>query len=137
MGSLIDDVSKALASGSSRRAALGALLAGSAASLPWSSEASNDRKQRRRRFKKYLDYCKQWCGYRNMVGTKPYQECVQKAKEGKGSCYATGPGRFCLDKDCPEGTICCPDFVDSSRVTSGECCEDTCTAVNGTNVCLK
>ncbi|MFN8591224.1 MAG: hypothetical protein U0031_07130 [Thermomicrobiales bacterium] len=135
MGSLIDDVSKALASGTSRRAALGALLAGSAASLPWSSEASNQKK--RRRFKKYLEYCKQWCGFRNMVGTKQYEECVKKAKNGKGACYRTGPGRFCLDKDCPEGTICCPDFVGGDPVTSGECCENPCTQINGTNICLK
>ena len=133
MGDAFDRLSMALASGASRRAALAGLLA-SAAALPLTASGRRRRK-RTKKFKKYHDFCRTWCGDRFMDGSNEFGQCVAKAKEGKGACYAEGPGHFCLSlAHCSEHQVCCPFFFSGDPVTEGECCasNEQCAAPNAT-----
>ena len=133
MGEAFDRLSMALASGASRRSALAGLLA-SAAALPLTASGRR-RHNRTKGFKKYLDFCRTWCGRRFMVGSSEFAQCVAKAKEGKGACYTEGPGHFCLSlAHCGKEEVCCPFFFSGDPVTQGECCAATeqCSALNGT-----
>lgn len=143
MGEAIDQLSKALASGASRRAALGGALVGVAAILPWTAEAKNRkrrRKQRHRAFRRYHPYCQSWCADRFLPDAGAAQQCTDDAKQGRGACYAAseqGPGYFCHKvKKCGDGKYCCPSVLGGSPVTEGTCCPtgSSCAFINGTAV---
>jgi hypothetical protein len=132
MGEAIDQLAMALASGTSRRAALAGVLAG-ATSLPWT--AAGRRRHRNKKFKKYLGHCRIWCGHRFPAGSSELAQCIAKAKDGKGACFAEGPGHFCLAlAHCGKHQVCCPFFLTGDPVTDGECCAaaNQCAAPNGT-----
>jgi hypothetical protein len=148
MTEALDRFAKALASGTSRRATLGGLFAGLAASLPWTAEAKKNKKQRRRRrrerkrkkqFQKFQAACEQWCAQQFGASGDEFDACVKQAKEGKGACYSSaeqGPGYFCTEVE-PCGDLnCCPNIFGGGPVTSGECCETECEVLNGTLVCI-
>ena len=141
MGSEIDRLAKALASGASRREALGAAGAGVAALLPWTA-AGNERKKRRRErrrvIQRTLEFCLYWCDEK-FTGDEPaIQSCINAARAGKGPCYSAseqGPGHFCLRvKPCGKGKYCCPSVLGGTPVTEGTCCAKgtVCGFVNGT-----
>ena len=137
MGDAIDGLSRALASGASRRATFGGVLAGAAAFLPWTA-AANRKKRRRRAIKRYLRYCEVWCDERFEGNEAAIQDCIAEAEQGKGPCYsrqAKGPGHFCLRvKECGRRKYCCPVINGGGPVTDGSCCEKGtfCAFVNGT-----
>ncbi len=138
MSDILDGISKALASGASRRAALGGALAGAASTLPWMADAKRRNRNKSKKFKKLLRFCQDWCGSQFMQGTPEFTNCVKKAKEGKGPCYSAteqGPGHFCTKvQPCGKKT-CCPNTT-VGPVTEGECCDkgEACMAANGTFV---
>lgn len=143
MGDTIDRLSKALASGASRRETLAVVVAGSAALLPWTTEGKSSRQQRRRRRKKrllekfapYFEYCEDWCANQFNLGSKELPACINGAKTGKGPCYSEvdkGPGFICTKElTCPSGFECCPDILSPT----GQCCVGGCQAINGTTIC--
>lgn len=139
MGETIDRLAKGLASGSSRRTALASLLTGAAAALPWTAEAKKNKNKRKKKFKKYQAFCRQWCGEKFGFTGKEFNNCVDKAKEGKGACYSSssqGPGYFCREVlKC--GEECCPNLNGGAQVTDGECCVagESCTFLNSTYFC--
>jgi hypothetical protein len=139
MGEALDRLAKALASGSSRRVALGGLLTGAAAALPWTTEAKKKKKKRKKKFKKLQTYCNQWCGEKFGFSGKSFNTCVDKAKEGKGACYsdvAQGPGFYCTHVlQCGE-LNCCPTIDGGEPVKDGECCDGDCALGNGTFFCF-
>jgi hypothetical protein len=149
MGALLDRLAMALASGASRRTAVGGFLAGMAASAPWTEAAKNKRKRRRKRknraqkerrraIARYLDYCQSWCDARFDGNPTDIQSCISAAEEGKGPCYSAaeqGPGHFCLRvKKCGKRKYCCPEVPDGGPVTEGACCRKgaICAFINGT-----
>ena len=142
MNSAIDRLAKALASGVSRRETVTALVAGAAASLPWTVAGKSNKQQRRRRrkqrqlkeFAPYLEYCEDWCAGEFTLGSKQLIECLQLAKTGKGACYQdpAAPGFVCTaEPRCDKGFFCCPNLLGSGR----ECCIGGCEAINGTTIC--
>lgn len=144
MGEMLDRLSKALASDTSRRGALGGLLAGAALTLPWNAEAKNKKKKKRRKkFQPFQQYCADWCGYKFGFSGKEFSNCVNKAKDGQGPCYSPvdqGPGRLCaFQLGCGKGLFCCPLFFPGEKgapVQTGECCFTPCDlTVNGTSFC--
>jgi hypothetical protein len=143
MGEAIDRLAKALASGVSRRSALGGVLAGSAVLLPWTAAAKKrkkKRKQERKVYRQYLEYCHSWCGFRFGSSEAEKQSCNKAAKKGKGPCYSAteqGPGYFCHKvTPCGKNQYCCPLLVGGSPVTEGRCCPKGtfCPNLNGTTV---
>jgi hypothetical protein len=113
------------------------------------AEAKKNRRRRRRRrkerqkkkrFAQLQEFCRQWCGEKFDFAGKAFNNCVDKAKEGKGPCYSStdqGPGYFCSQVlECIEE--CCPDSnTGGNPVTDGECCVDgeSCTFLNATYFC--
>jgi hypothetical protein len=138
VGEALDRISRALASGTSRRTALGGLLAGSAVILPWTAEAKKKKHRHKKKFKKFQESCNQWCGDKFGSSGQSFTSCVNKAKEGKGPCYSSteqGPGFFCTQvKKCGD-LNCCPDLSGGDPVTDGLCCTTDCEALNGTLFC--
>jgi hypothetical protein len=142
MGSEIDRLAKALASGATRREALGAIAAGGAALLPWTA-AGKDRKKRRRQRRRIigrtLEFCQFWCGQK-FTEEAEIQSCINAARTGKGPCYSAsekGPGHFCLRvKSCGDRKYCCPSVLGGDPVTEGSCCAKgtTCGFINSTVV---
>jgi hypothetical protein len=140
MARIIDEFAKALASGASRRSAVGGIFAGATALLPWTAEAAkrNKRKKQRKRrkaIKRYLEYCQFWCEQRFGPETSAIQSCINMAESGKGPCYAEGPGHFCLRvKKCGKGKYCCPELMSGDPVSEGSCCPkgSFCAFLNGT-----
>lgn len=143
MEDMLDRLSKALASDTSRRSALGGLLAGAALTLPWNAEAKNKKKKKqRKRFQPFQEFCSEWCGYKFGFSGKAFSTCVEKAKDGQGPCYSPvdqGPGRLCaFVLGCDNGQFCCPIFFPEQKgapVEIGECCVKPCELLNGTNIC--
>jgi hypothetical protein len=142
MGKDIDRLALFLASGTSRRAALGALLAGGAALLPWTAAGKDKKKRRRQRRKdiaRYVAYCQHWCDEKFTGDEEGIHACIDAAKTGKGPCYSAtekGPGHFCLRvKHCPDHKYCCPTVVGDLPVTEGVCCAKgtVCGFINGTS----
>lgn len=143
MGSTIDRLSIALASGTSRREALGIILASGAALLPWTAAANEKKKRRRQRRKiinRSLEFCESWCKSKFFSDEAAIESCVNAAESGKGPCYAAaekGPGHFCLRvKKCGDGKYCCPESPDGGPVTEGACCPKStvCAFLNGTSM---
>lgn len=176
MGETIDRLAKALAAGASRRETIGALVAGLAAALPWSSAARESpsagqgnfagvgghRRHRRPHhhhghdrhghhkhhhhrgpkpdYAAYLEYCESWCG--GWADTEQdYENCVEQAQSGKGPCYETGPGHYCVRlAHCGKGKSCCPATPwNGVEVTTGVCCtsEEMCDSLNSTHpICV-
>lgn len=141
MGSEIDRLAKALARGASRREALGALLAGGAALLPWTAAGKDKKKRRRQRrrvIQRTLEFCQYWCDEKFTGNEAAIQSCLNAARTGKGPCYSAaekGPGHFCLRvKTCGDGKYCCPSVLASNPVTEGACCArgTVCGFINGT-----
>lgn len=140
MGSEIDRLAKALASGASRREALGAIVASGAALLPWTATAKDKktrRRQRRRIIRQSFEFCQLWCDETFFGNASAIQSCLNAAKTGKGPCYSAtekGPGHFCLRvKPCGKEKFCCPNVIGGDPVTEGSCCAQgtICGAVNG------
>lgn len=131
MGEALDLFSKALASGASRRSALAGLLIGATAVLPWTAEAKKKKKKRKKKFKKYQEFCNEWCGAKFELELKSLNECVNKAKEGQGPCYSSGPGFYC-ENVLKCGEDCCPTIIGGDPVKDGSCCTGECVALNGT-----
>jgi hypothetical protein len=139
VGEALDRISRALVSGTSRRAALGGMMAGMAASLPWTAEGKKKKRRRKKKFKKFQESCNQWCGDKFGFSGQAFNSCVTKAKEGKGPCYSStdqGPGFYCTHVlKCGE-LNCCPTIIDGDPVKDGQCCTSDCQVLNGTFVCL-
>ncbi len=140
MTELLDQFARSLASGASRRAALGALLAGSAAALPFTSEAKKRKTKRKKKFKKFQESCNRWCEAKFASSGQARSACIDKAKEGKGPCYSAteeGPAFYCLTVQKCGDLNCCPTLVGGAPVKDGVCCSTPCslTMVNGTVVC--
>jgi hypothetical protein len=127
MGDALDQFSKSLASGASRRRALGALLAGSVSVLPLTAEGRKNKNKRKRKlqrkFAPYQQACEDWT-------------CLEDARVGKGPCFAAdGSGAACLEK-CPEGQFCCPALLSTGKVGFVECCTTECgLSLNSTLIC--
>jgi hypothetical protein len=148
MGDAIDRLSKALASGRSRREALVALATASVAFLPWTAEGKNKQALRRRRrrqrrlaqFEPFLADCEEWCASTFALGTKQRTDCIDLARTGQGACYSEidrGPGFYCTKEQiCQNGRTCCPDISGGGPVVSGPCCVGGCDAINGTALCF-
>jgi hypothetical protein len=156
MGEAIDRLAKALASGASRRTALGGLFAASAALLPWTATAKNQKKknkkkkkrkkrQQRKAYQRYLEYCQIWCDFRFSLDEGQIQPCIQAAEKGQGPCYSAleqGPGYFCHKvQSCGKNQYCCPLLQGGDPVTEGACCPNgtVCPIVNGSvigNLCV-
>lgn len=142
MSDMLDQFSKSLASGASRRRALGALLAGSVGALPLTAEGRKhkNRKKRklRRRFEPFRQACEDWCTTNAQLpnATVNLGQCIEAAKEGKGPCFATGgSGAACLDQ-CPKGQFCCPALLNTGKVGFVECCTTECgLSLNSTLIC--
>lgn len=143
MESEIDRLAKMLASGASRREALGAVVAGGAALLPWTAAGKDEkerRRQRRRIIRRTLEFCQFWCDEKFTGNEAAIQSCFNAAKTGKGPCYSAseqGPGHFCLRiKKCGDGKYCCPESPSGGPVTEGACCPrgTFCAFINGTVV---
>ncbi|MDF3040683.1 MAG: hypothetical protein K0Q71_3389 [Thermomicrobiales bacterium] len=154
MGVLLDRLAMALASGASRRTAVGGFLAGMAAAAPWTEAAKSKKKRRRQRKKqrrraiaRYVDYCQSWCDERFEGDEEDIQACISAAEKGKGPCYSAaeqGPGHFCLRvKKCGKRKYCCPEVgSEGDPVTDGSCCPKGtfCAFINGTvsgNLCVE
>jgi len=137
----LDQFARALATGASRRAALGALLAGSAAALPFSSEAkkNKNKNKRKKKFQEFQESCNLWCDARFASSIKDQTSCIAKAKEGKGPCYSAteeGPGFYCTNILICKELICCPTLNGGAPVKDGECCSTPCLlTLNGTLIC--
>ena len=138
MGEAIDRLAKLLASGGSRRAAIGSLLTGAAILLPRPIEASRHRRKRTARFQRFQQFCEEWCDIRFGSGSAESQQCIASAKDGKGPCYSSslqGPGYFCTQvQQCGKRGLCCPRITTGDPVTDGECCTsgEACRALNST-----
>lgn len=141
MTEALDQFARALASGTSRRAALGALLAGSAAALPLTSEArkNKNKNKRKRKFQEFQESCNVWCDAKFASSIKDQTSCIAKAKEGKGPCYSAteeGPGFYCTNVLICKEQNCCPTLNGGAPVKDGVCCTNACTfAINGTFFC--
>ena len=102
MKEAFDDLSKALASGMSRREALkrfGIAAAGAVFFLrPGGALGGTDPGRNNR--------CKEFCRF--MYGdTKAGSKCWQDSLHGKGACYDTGPkSEGCKHVECPERSYC-------------------------------
>ncbi len=142
MGDALDQFSKSLASGASRRSALGALVAGSMIALPFTAEGrkSKGKKKRklRQKFAPYQQACEDWCRANSLLpnATINFGLCLKKAAEGKGPCFAPeGAGSVCLDQ-CTGGQFCCPALLSSGKVGAVQCCTTECNlSVNSTLIC--
>jgi hypothetical protein len=144
MGNLLDQLSKSLASGASRRQALGALLAGSAVTLPFTADAGKKRNKKKKKllqkFAPYQQICDDWCRLNSQQANSGvnFGLCTKDAKMGKGDCFSSskgGVGALCVAQ-C-DATTCCPSIGGAGDVMSVQCCSsDLCdTAVNGTMFC--
>ncbi len=100
MKEALDDLSKALASGMSRRdalkrfglAAAGTLLFFRRPGFAHAGESSD---------------CKRFCKFVYGDGTAAYRECWEDAKRGRGVCFEFGPkSKACRSIDCPEHSFC-------------------------------
>lgn len=103
MNDVLDQFSRALASGASRRRALGALLAGPVSALPFTAEGGKKKRKRRlrRKFAPYQQACADWCKVNSQLpnATVNLDLCVENAREGKGPCFGPdGAGAACLDQ---------------------------------------
>lgn len=145
MGDALDQFSKSLASGASRRRALGALLAGSALSLPFTAEGKKNKNKKKKKlqqkFAPYQGVCEDWCMLNSQQSSSGvnFGLCVRDAKIGKGDCFSPskgGVGALCVDK-CA-ATTCCPTILGSGNVDRVECCaSESCdSAINGTMFCV-
>lgn len=143
MGDALDQFSKSLASGASRRHALGALLAGSALALPFTVEGKKNKKKKKlqQKFAPYQGVCEDWCRINSQLSNSGvnFGLCVKDAKTGKGDCFSSskgGVGALCVGK-C-DATTCCPTILGSGDVDRVECCssESCSSAVNGTMFCV-
>lgn len=142
MSDVLDQFSKSLASGASRRRALGALLAGSVGAFPLTAEgrkSKNKRKRRlRRKFAPYQQACNDWCTTNAQLpnATVKLEPCRKAAKEGKGPCFAEGgSGAACLAQ-CSTGQFCCPALLNTGKVGFVECCTTECgLSLNSTLIC--
>jgi hypothetical protein len=144
MGDALDQFSKSLASGASRRRALGALLAGSVSALPLTAEGMKNKNKKKKKlqqkFAPYQQICDDWCRINSQQpnATVNFGLCIKDAKIGKGDCFSTskgGVGAQCVAK-CATST-CCPSIRASGDVSLVECCaSEFCnSAVNGTMFC--
>jgi hypothetical protein len=142
MSDVLDQFSKSLASGASRRRALGALLAGSVSALPLTAEGRKNRKKRnrklRRKFAPYQQACEDWCTFNAQIpnATINLGQCLENARVGKGPCFAEGgSGAACLEQ-CPTGQFCCPALLSTGKVGSIQCCTTECgLSLNSTLIC--
>jgi hypothetical protein len=142
MSDVLDQFSRSLASGASRRRAIGALVAGTVSALPLTAEGRKNRNKRkrklRRRFAPYQQACADWCTTNAQLpnATVNLEQCLKAAKEGKGPCFAAdGSGAACLDK-CPTGQFCCPTLLNTGKVAFTECCTTECSlSLNSTLIC--
>ncbi|MEZ4564436.1 MAG: hypothetical protein R2853_17020 [Thermomicrobiales bacterium] len=142
MSEVLDQLSRSLASGASRRRALGALLASSVSTIPLTAEGRKNRKKRkrklRRRFAPYQQACGDWCQTNAQLpgSTVSLESCLKAAKEGKGPCFGPdGSGAACLDQ-CPKGQFCCPTLLNTGKVGFIECCTTQCgLSLNNTLIC--
>jgi hypothetical protein len=142
MGDALDQFSKSLASGASRRRALGALLAGSVSVLPLTAEGRKNKNKRKRKlqrkFAPYQQACEDWCTANSQLpnATVNLGTCLEDARVGKGPCFAAdGSGAACLEK-CPEGQFCCPALLSTGKVGFVECCTTECgLSLNSTLIC--
>lgn len=142
MGDILDQFSKSLASGASRRRALGALVAGSISALPLTAEGrkKNNKKKRklRQKFAPYQQVCKDWCTTNAQLpnATVNLGQCLSAAKEGKGPCFASdGSGGACLAQ-CPKDQFCCPSLQATGAIGFIDCCTTACDlSVNNTLIC--
>jgi hypothetical protein len=141
MADLIDEVSRALAVGVSRRGALAGVAAGAAVALPWSAEAKKRRKKKKKPdpIAKLETLCAEWCaGKFGTVGSS-FFSCVEAARNGAGPCYDSlqeGPGFYCQAKaGCSPQEICCPGFdVNLGQpIKDAECCPPGSLCVKGIN----
>lgn len=142
MGDALDQFSKSLAAGASRRRALGAFVAGSVSALPFTAEGRKNKNKKKRKlrqkFAPYQQACEDWCKVNSQLpnATINFGLCLKKASEGKGECFAPdGAGAACLDQ-CPSGQFCCPNLLASGKVGSIQCCTTECgLSVNSTLIC--
>lgn len=142
MSDLLDQFSKSLATGASRRRALGALLVGSVSALPLTAEGRKNKNKRnrkqRRKFAPYRQACEDWCKVNSELpnATVQLDKCLEQAKVGKGPCFSTnGAGAACLDR-CPTGQFCCTSLLSSGAVGLVQCCTTACDlSVNSTLIC--
>ena len=140
----LDQFSKSLAAGASRRRALGALLAGSALALPFTAEGGKNKGKKKRKLRQtyapYQNMCYNWCKINAQLpdATVNYGLCIKAAKEGKGPCFSTsagGSGASCLDR-CPSGQFCCPALGPDGKVNFTQCCTSECDlSLNNTLIC--
>jgi hypothetical protein len=142
MSNVIDKVSRALASGVSRRRALAGLTASVAAALPWTSEAKKGRRKKKKKespFVKLQGLCAEWCAGKFETDSPAFAACVSAAKSGAGACYdpsQEGPGFYCLTKaGCSPQQTCCPGFdvILGEPIKDAECCPPGSLCVNGVN----
>lgn len=142
MGDALDQFSKSLASGASRRRALGALLAGSAFALPFTAEGKKNKNKKRKKleqkFAPYQRMCNDWCRLNSQQSSSDvnFGLCIKDAKIGKGACFGKGGvGALCVAQ-C-DATTCCPSIGSAGDIQRIQCCSsDLCdTAVNGTMFC--
>jgi len=142
MGDALDQFSKSLAAGASRRRAIGALLVGSVSALPFTAEirkSKNKRKRKlRQKFAPLQQACDDWCRVNSQLpnATVNFGLCIKDAREGKGPCFAAdASGGACLDK-CPTGQFCCPALLATGKVGLVECCTTECgLSLNSTLIC--
>ncbi|MCA9879655.1 MAG: hypothetical protein KC442_17805 [Thermomicrobiales bacterium] len=142
MSDILDQFSKSLASGASRRRALSALVAGSAFALPFTAEGKKNKNKRKRKLRKkfapYQQACEDWCRVNSRLpnATVNFGLCVNDAKEGKGPCFSgEASGAVCLDR-CAKDQFCCPTLFASGGVASTECCTTPCgLTLNNTLIC--
>lgn len=142
MRDALDQFSKSLAAGASRRRAIGALLVGSVSALPLTAEGRKNKSKRkrklRRKFAPYQQVCEDWCTVNSQLpnATVNFGLCVKDAREGKGPCFGDGgSGAACLTQ-CPRDQFCCPLLLSTGKVGSIQCCTTACDlSVNSTLIC--
>jgi hypothetical protein len=142
MSDMLDQFSKSLASGASRRRAIGALLVGSVSALPFTAEGRKNRNKRkqklRKRFAPYQQVCQDWCTTNAQLpnATVNLDQCLKAAKEGKGPCFgADGSGSACVAQ-CPKEQFCCPSLLNTGKVGFIDCCTTACgLSLNNTLIC--
>lgn len=142
MSELLDQFSKSLASGASRRRALGVLVAGSVSALPFTAEGRKSKNKRKRKlrqkFAPYQQVCRDWCTTNAQLpdATVDLAQFIKAAKEGKGPCFATdASGAACLAQ-CPKDQFCCPSLLNTGKVGFIDCCTTECSlSLNSTLIC--
>ena len=121
MKDAFDDLSRALASGMSRRDALrkfGIALAGSVLFLRSGVAGAKPPKDPAPTL---AQQCDQFCLWLYGEKTKAYKACSKEANQGTGACYDFGPAsEGCLDVRCPSHSFCVGNSMNMNDTVTGE-----------------